>query len=111
MDAKELRQLSAEELTGRVRQWRDELFRARFKSQTAEAKDTSIFRKMKRDIARALTVLSEASAGKSLSTTPLSAVDEVTQNKSVQTAGSETDKKVKKPTKKASTRAKGSNDE
>ena len=60
METTELRQLKKEELEGKVRQWREELFRNRFKSQTSEAKDTSVFPKLRRDIARALTVLHEA---------------------------------------------------
>lgn len=59
MEAKDLRSLSVEELKGRVRQWGDELFRSRFKAGTSETKDTSIFRKLRRDIARAHTVINE----------------------------------------------------
>jgi large subunit ribosomal protein L29 len=59
MKASELRTFSADELKGRVRQWRDELFRARFKSQTSETKDTSILVKLRRDIARGNTLLNE----------------------------------------------------
>ena len=59
MDVKELRSFTVDELKGRVRQWRDELFRSKFKSETAENRDTSVFRKLKRDIARALTVMNE----------------------------------------------------
>lgn len=63
MEAKELRSFSAEELKGRVKQWQEDLFRARFKGQSAEARDTSVFKKIKRDIARAQTVLSEKLRG------------------------------------------------
>jgi len=59
MEAKELRSFNVEELKGRVKQWRDELFRAKFKSQTTEAKDTSVFKKLRRDIARGETILNE----------------------------------------------------
>lgn len=59
METKELRQFSPEELKVRVKQWREELFRIRFKGQSQELKDISVFKKMKRDIARALTVLVE----------------------------------------------------
>jgi len=59
MEVSELRKFSVEELKGRVRQWRDELFRAKFKARSSETKDTSIFRKLKKDIARGLTVLNE----------------------------------------------------
>lgn len=63
MEAKELRQLKKEEIQGKVLQWKEELFRNRFKAQTSEAKDTSIFPKLKRDIARGLTILHETSLG------------------------------------------------
>ena len=63
MEAQELRQLKKEELEGRIRQWREELFRSRFKSQTSEAKDTSVFPKLRRDIARGLTILHETKLG------------------------------------------------
>lgn len=59
MEAKELRTLGVEELRARCRQWGEELFRARFQAKTAEAKDTSIFKKLRKDIARAQTVLTE----------------------------------------------------
>jgi large subunit ribosomal protein L29 len=59
MEAGELRNFSIEELRSRIRQWRDELFRSRFKAESSEAKDTSVFKKLKKDIARAGTVLNE----------------------------------------------------
>ena len=59
MEAAELKNFSVEELKSRIRQWRDELFRSKFKSESSEAKDTSIFKKLRRDIARANTVLTE----------------------------------------------------
>lgn len=59
MDAKELRTFSVSELQGRVKQWREELFQTKFKSQTSEAKDTTAAKKIRKDIARALTVLNQ----------------------------------------------------
>jgi large subunit ribosomal protein L29 len=59
MEAKELRTLGVDELRARCRQWGEELFRARFQAQSAEAKDTSVFKKLRKDIARAQTVLTE----------------------------------------------------
>ncbi len=59
MDAKELKNFSVEELKSRVHQWREELFRSKFKTQSSETKDTSILRKLRRDIARGLTVLNQ----------------------------------------------------
>ncbi|NBX92219.1 MAG: 50S ribosomal protein L29 [Proteobacteria bacterium] len=63
MDAQELRQLSAEELKGRIKQGQEDLFRARFKGQSSEARDTSIFKKIRRDVARAQTVLTQKLKG------------------------------------------------
>ena len=59
MKAQELRQFTADELKNRVRQWREELFHARFKAETTENKNTSVFQKLRGDIARGLTVLNE----------------------------------------------------
>ncbi len=63
MKAQELRQFSVQELTGRVQQWKDELFRNRIKTNSAEARDTSVLSKLRRDIARANTIISEKAAG------------------------------------------------
>ena len=59
MDATELRQFTVKELNTRIHQWRDELFRAKFKAKSTDTKDTSIFKKLRRDIARGMTILSE----------------------------------------------------
>lgn len=59
MEAKELRNLTVDELRSRVRGWREEYFRAQFKGQSQEMKDTSLFRKLRRDIARGMMVLGE----------------------------------------------------
>jgi large subunit ribosomal protein L29 len=71
MEASELRSFSVEELRGRIRQWKEELFRARFKSESSEAKDTSIFFKLRKDIARAMTVLNEKNRGIELPSKPV----------------------------------------
>jgi len=63
MEAQELRQLSVDELKGRVKQFKEDLVRARFKVQTAEARDTSVFKKTRGDLARAQTVLTEKLKG------------------------------------------------
>lgn len=63
MEVQELRTLSVEELSGRAKQWKDDLFRARFKAFSSETKDTSVFKKLKKDIARAYTVLTEKKHG------------------------------------------------
>lgn len=69
MEATELRSFSADELKSRIKQWQEELFRSRFKAQTAEARDTSVFKKLRKDIARALTVLNEKAHGIELTAT------------------------------------------
>ena len=63
MEVKELRSFSVDELKGRIRQWKEDLFRAQFKAQTNETKDTSIMGKLRKDIARAYTVLNAGQAG------------------------------------------------
>lgn len=65
MKTQELRQFSAEELAGRVTQWKDELFRTRIKSNASEGRDTSVFKKLRRDIARANTIIGEKRAASS----------------------------------------------
>jgi large subunit ribosomal protein L29 len=74
MEASELRNFSVEELKGRIRQWREELFHSKFKSQSAETKDTSVLRKLRKDIARGLTVLNEKAAGVEVAAKPAKAV-------------------------------------
>lgn len=69
MEVQELRSLSVEELKSRVKQWKDDLFRARFKSFSSETKDTSVFKKLKKDVARANTVLTEKAKGIVVETT------------------------------------------
>jgi large subunit ribosomal protein L29 len=64
MKASELRELGAPELKTRITQWREELFRGKLKKFGGEVKDTTATRKMRRDIARALTVLGEKNDGK-----------------------------------------------
>lgn len=59
MDLKELRGFSKEELASRVKQWQEQLFRARFQAQTTEKRDTSVAKKLRKDVARALTLIRE----------------------------------------------------
>ncbi len=59
MEIKELRSLSVEELNGRVKAWKEDLFRSKFKTQSNESKDTSVLKKFRQDIARAFTVITE----------------------------------------------------
>ncbi len=62
MKAKELRDFSAADLANRVNTWKEEIFRSRFKMEQSEARDTSIIRKLRRDVARAYTILAEKQA-------------------------------------------------
>lgn len=59
VNVKDLRQFTVTDLEGRVKEWREELFRSKFKQETSEAPDTSVNRKLKRSIAKALTVINE----------------------------------------------------
>lgn len=71
MDAGELRNFTPDELGARVKQWKDDLFRSKLKAQGQEARDTSVIRKLRRDIARALTVLNEKKSGKVIEASPI----------------------------------------
>jgi len=59
MGAKDLRELSVEELTGRIHEMRQGLFNLRVRNTTKELEDTSKIRQERRELARALTVLNE----------------------------------------------------
>ncbi|MCD6128839.1 50S ribosomal protein L29 [Candidatus Bipolaricaulota bacterium] len=59
MKARELRELSREELEQRVRDWKRKLLNLRFQLASGQLQNTAEIKKTKRDIARALTVLRE----------------------------------------------------
>lgn len=59
MDPIEMRQLSAEELEGRVTQWQEELFRLRCNQAIGQTTNPSAIRVMRRQIARAKTIINE----------------------------------------------------
>jgi len=59
MKREDIRSLSADELTARVAELRDEQFRLRFRSATETLEDPLRLRVVRRDIARALTALNE----------------------------------------------------
>ena len=59
----ELRQLSAEDLTGKVRELKEELFNLRFQSATGQLDNHGRLKAVKRDIARIYTVLRERELG------------------------------------------------
>ncbi len=59
MKARELRNLSDEELKAKLRESKEELFNLRFQSATGQLDNTSRIREVKRDIARIFTILRE----------------------------------------------------
>ncbi len=61
MKAKELRELSAEELKEKEKEASQELFNLRFQKATGQLGNTAIIRKTKKNLARAKTVLRELS--------------------------------------------------
>jgi large subunit ribosomal protein L29 len=62
LSAKELRDLSDEELEGRLHDARQELFNLRFQSATGALENSARLRTTKREIARILTVRHEREA-------------------------------------------------
>jgi large subunit ribosomal protein L29 len=63
MKREDIRSLSAEELTARVAELRDEQFRLRFRSATETLEDPLRLRFVRREIARALTTLRDKQQG------------------------------------------------
>jgi len=57
--ARELRELTKEELKERERNLREELFNLRFQIATNQAENPQIIRNVRRDLARVLTILRE----------------------------------------------------
>jgi large subunit ribosomal protein L29 len=69
MKAKELRDLSNTELTTRSRELRDQLFHLRLQKAGGQIENSSLFRSLRKDVARIETILSsrkleEAAAAK-----------------------------------------------
>ncbi len=62
MNATELRELSPDELKGKLAELREERFRLRFRSASEAIDNPMRFRTLRRDIARILTVLRERAA-------------------------------------------------
>jgi len=60
MDAKEIRNLSAEEIKTKVNDTREELMKLRFQQVTGQLTDTSRLRTLRREIARMETILAES---------------------------------------------------
>lgn len=61
--AGELRELTAEELTDKLRQFKEELFNLRFQSATGQLANNRRLRLVRREIARIYTVLRERELG------------------------------------------------
>lgn len=59
MSIKDLRELSVSELENKILDLKKELMDARFSLATSQIEDTSIFKKIKKEIAQASTLLNE----------------------------------------------------
>jgi len=59
MNAKEIRNLSAEQIKAKVSDTREELMKLRFQQVTGQLTDTSRLRTLRRDIARMETILAQ----------------------------------------------------
>ena len=59
MSVKDLRELSVQELENKIIDLNKELMDSRFSLATSQLEDTSVFRKIKKEIAQANTVLTE----------------------------------------------------
>ncbi|MBM3299400.1 MAG: 50S ribosomal protein L29 [Deltaproteobacteria bacterium] len=62
MKPQELRDLSAEELVAKEKEFREEEFKLRFKHATGQLEKTDRLKKLRRDIARVKTILKEKEA-------------------------------------------------
>jgi large subunit ribosomal protein L29 len=56
MKTEEIRELTGEEITDRIGQMRDELFKLRFRAATQQLENPSLIRSLRRDIARLRTI-------------------------------------------------------
>ena len=61
MKAKEFAAMSQEELTAKIAELKEELFNLRFRLATGQLENTMQITEVKRDIARAMTVLTQQS--------------------------------------------------
>jgi large subunit ribosomal protein L29 len=59
MTSKEIRDLSADEITAKVRATREELLQLRLRKQTGQVEKTDRIRVLRKDIARLLTIQQE----------------------------------------------------
>ena len=60
MNAKEIRNLSADQIRAKVTDTREELMKLRFQQVTGQLTDTSRLRTLRRDIARMETILAQS---------------------------------------------------
>ena len=63
MKASELRSLSSAEIEGRIDQLKDELFNLRFQLATGQLENPMRIRQVRKDIARAKTILAQRELG------------------------------------------------
>ncbi|MBL9189514.1 MAG: 50S ribosomal protein L29 [Opitutaceae bacterium] len=63
MTSKEIRELSPAEITSKVKEKRDELLQLRLRKQTGQVEKPHLFRELRKDIARLLTILNEKKRG------------------------------------------------
>ncbi len=59
MTSKEIRDLSSDEITAKVRSTREELLQLRLRKQTGQVEKTDQLRTLRKDIARLLTIQNE----------------------------------------------------
>jgi large subunit ribosomal protein L29 len=59
MKPADIRDLNAEEITDRIAQSREELFKLRFRGATQQLENPALIRNLRRDIARMQTILAE----------------------------------------------------
>lgn len=63
MTAEEIRDLTNAEIGEQVTQAKEELFRLRFRSATQELENPALLRRLRRDIARMMTILRQRETG------------------------------------------------
>ena len=63
MDAKDLRDKTADELREELAQLKKEAFNLRFQKATNQLENTARVRQVRRDVARVMTILNEKAAG------------------------------------------------
>ena len=62
MRAEEIREMSDAEIEDKIAQSQEELFRLRFRSATQQLENPSLIRKLRRDVARMKTILTQREA-------------------------------------------------